>query len=82
MLLMVDELGWMLRFWVTYLSTAATIGDTVIAAVRAVTASIRSLAGRFRLSTTGIFAIRSTGLTLISCMLRNDAILVPVISQH
>jgi len=68
--------GLELRFWVTHLSTAATIGDTVIAAARAVTASIRSLAGRFRVSTTGIVAIRSTGLTLMSCMPRNDAILM------
>jgi len=49
----------------THLSTAATIGETVIAAVRAVAASIRSLDGRFRFSTTGSVAIRSIELTLI-----------------
>jgi hypothetical protein len=50
---------------VTHLSTAATIGDTVIAAVRAVAASMRSLAGIFRFSMSGTVAIRSTELTLI-----------------
>jgi len=49
----------------TYLSTAATIGDTVIAAVNAVVASMNNLVGMPRLSTIGIVAIRSTELTLI-----------------
>jgi hypothetical protein len=55
----------MLWIWQTHLSTAATIGDTVIAAVKAVAASIRSLAGMFLFSTSGIVAIRSTELTLM-----------------
>jgi hypothetical protein len=63
--LMVVGLGWMLTVWATHLSIAATIGETVIAAVRAVAASIRSLDGRFRFSTTGSVAIRSIELTLM-----------------
>jgi phage-related protein len=63
--LMVVGLGWVLSVWATHLSTAATIGETVIAAVRAVAASIRSLAGRFRFSTTRSVAICSIVLTLI-----------------
>lgn len=65
MLLVVVELGWKLWVWATYLSTAATIGETVIAAIDAVAASMRNLVGRARLSTTGIVAVRSTELTLI-----------------
>ena len=51
----------------THLSTAATTGDTVIAAVIAVTMSIKSLVGRPRFSTTGtgIVAICSMELMLI-----------------
>jgi hypothetical protein len=56
---------WVEWTWRTHLSTAATIGDTVTAAVRAVAASMRSLAGIFCLSTSGIVAIRSTELTLM-----------------
>ena len=81
--LMVDWSGWRLSVWATHLSTAATIGDTVMAAVSAVMASIRSLVGRCRFSTTGSVAICSIDLTLIvqfqlpslderSCMVLGD----------
>jgi hypothetical protein len=49
----------------THLSTAATIGETVIAAVRAVAASTRNLVAMPRFSKIGTDAVRSTELTLI-----------------
>jgi hypothetical protein len=61
---------WVEWIWRTHLSTAATIGDTVIAAVRAVAASMRSLAGIFRFFMSGIVAIRSTELTLMVVLSR------------
>lgn len=60
------------------MSTAATTGDTVIAAVRAVAASMRSLAGMFLLLMSGIVAIRSMELTLmVSSEALGDSLVCP-----